>query len=98
MSNQTTTTVPNIEKLHVQEAAITLAADMTLAMIPVTVYGQYNINSNCYYPSHLTIRTDLEDQYSDGDEADLEEFCEKMGWDYFDTHDLIQGAVEKRDQ
>ena len=94
-------TTPVIEELKVQEASMNLAADMNLAGVPVTVTGQYNIHSNCFYPS--IIRPELrvvadEVTLADTRNYDLESFCRIMDWDYSDTRDLIQEAVEKRDQ
>lgn len=97
MNNQLTT--PNIEKLKAREMSVTLYADMTLAMVPVTITGQYNVHSNCYYPSMVQVNMTLEDDgIREGQMYSLEDFCEKMGWDQYQTHDEIQEAVEKRDQ
>lgn len=97
MTNQLTT--PNIEQVKAREMSVTVYADMTLAMIPVTVSGQYNVHSNCFYPSQVTVRMSLpEEGIRMGDELSLEDLCEKLGWDQFQTHDDIQEAVEKRDQ
>lgn len=97
MNNQLTT--PNIEKVSAKEMSVTLYVDMTLAMIPVTVHGMYNIHSNCYYPSMVQVRMSLPDEsIEEGQMLSLEDLCKKLGWDEFQTHDDIQEAVEKRDQ
>lgn len=102
MNNQLTTTVPNIEKLRMHDASFTAYADMTLAMIPVTVSGQYNIHSNCFYPStvhlHMDMTEDYGGEYYKGSHIDFDSFCETLGWDQSDTYELVQEAVEKRDQ
>lgn len=95
------TTTPVIEQLKVQEASVRIAVDMHLASIPVTITGQYNIHSNCFYPSVVRPEfkiVDGERTLASADNHDLEDFCEKLGWDYNETHDQIQEAVEKRDQ
>ena len=99
----TTATTPNIEKVKAQEMSVTLRVEMTLASIPVAVSGQYNIHSNCYYPS--TVELTEMNLFSEDDKLvrkghayDLETFCKFFGWDYYLTHDEMQAAVEKRDQ
>ena len=94
MNNQLA--IPNIEKVQVQEMTVTLSAKMELACIPVLIIGRYKVSSNIYYPESVFMLTDLEG-YKQADTVDLEEFCEKMEWDYSDTHDLIQAEVENRD-
>lgn len=85
------TETPVIEKVKVEEVTIRLRAKMTLASVAVTVSGQYNIHSNCYYPS--TIQQDDTEEF-----VDLEDYCNIMRWDYYDTFNEIQEAVEKRDR
>lgn len=96
-----TTVTPAIEQVKVHQASLRIAVDMHLASIPVTVTGQYNIDSNCFYPS--TVRPEL--KIVDGDRIladtqnyDLKDFCIRLDWEYSETHDLIQEAVEKRDR
>lgn len=90
--------IPNIEALKVQTSTIILTAKMKLAEIPVTIRGQYNIDSNCYYPSQVTIRTTLLEMFSYGDEVELEDLCDALEWDYYDTYSSIQRAIEERDK
>lgn len=92
--NQTTT--PVIENVNVREQSVQLSAEMMLASVLVRVSGTYNVHNNTYYPSGVTELG--ADRYEIGESYDLESYCEKMGWDYFDTQEAIQEAVEKRDQ
>lgn len=95
------TITPAIEQVKVHESSVTIAVDMHLASIPVTVSGQYNINSNCFYPSIVrpAMRIVAADAtLANAQNYDLEDFCTKLEWDFSETHDLIQEAVEKRDQ
>lgn len=93
---------PAIEKVKVQQATIKLFVDMDLASIPVTVVGQYNIDSNCFYPSIVMPTISITDGENvlvpTGSFTDLEDVCTALGWDYHETHDLIQKAVEDRDR
>lgn len=91
-------TVPNVEQVKAREVSITLYVDMTLASIPVVVSGQYNVHSNCFYPSAVRVDTDMltEDGIELGSEYDLQEFCKKCEWEYYDTFDLIRKEVEQR--
>lgn len=99
MNTNQTTTVPNVEKVRMHDASFVAYADMTLAMIPVTVSGQYNVHSNCFYPSTVTLRMDLPDEeILRGDSFSLEATCEMFGWDYDETYEILQNTVEKRDQ
>lgn len=96
MSNDTKAS-PVIEHVDVQQATIQLSVNMKLAGMPVSVSGQYNIHSNCYYPS--TVRKYIEESDSyESISTDLDSYCEEMDWDYYDTYDAIQEAVERRDQ
>lgn len=95
MSNNLT---PTVEKVNVREASIKLSAEMLLASVPVRVSGTYNIHNNTFYPYTVVEIDENGYEIGDHDSDDLEHFCEVMGWDYFDTHDAIQEAVEKRDQ
>lgn len=96
-----TTTTPVIENLVVKEQSVTLYIEMNLAGIPVTVTGQYNIHSNCFYPRLIMPVIDVKKGIlvllPTGESHDLEEACEALGWDYSETHDAIQEAVENRD-
>lgn len=97
----TNLTAPAIEKIKVKEQSVKIYVEMNLASIPVTIGGQYNIHSNCFYPSTIQPLMDLVDGSKvllNTDNHDLEEACEVLGWDYHQTHDEIQEAVEKRDQ
>lgn len=96
MNNQTAT--PAIEQVEVRPATINLSANLKIASIPVIVSGRYNIHTNCYYPDSVYLEEDLPTLYQEGEQPDLESFCEKLGYDYSEVHDLIQEAVEKRDQ
>lgn len=94
-------TTPAIEQLKVKEASLTIYVEMNLASIPVTIGGQYNIHSNCFYPSTLQPLFDIVDGSKvllNTDNHALEDACNVLGWDHQETHDLIQEAVEKRDQ
>ena len=96
-----TTIVPAIEQIKVHQATIQLYVDMKLASVPVTVIGQYNIDTNVYYPSVVCYHVNEDGELTDQGTFvtnDLEAFCESNEWDYTETHDLIQEAVEKRDQ
>lgn len=94
----TNSVTPAIENVKAETAVIRLSVNMTLASIPVIITGQYNIDSNCYYPSTVIVETDLLDEYDKDERVDLEDFSEAMGWNHFDTYDLIQAAVENRDR
>lgn len=99
--NTTETITPAIEKVKVHEATINLYVDMTLASAPVVVEGQYNIDTNCFYPSVVNFNANEDGELCDSGTrvtADFESFCELNGWDYSETHSLIQEAVEKRDK
>ena len=92
---------PAIEKLKVKQATLRIYVEMDLASIPVTIGGQYNIHSNTFYPNTLQPLMDIVDGNKvllNTDNHDLEDACEVLGWDHSETHDLIQEAVEKRDQ
>ena len=98
---KTAATTPAIENLKVKEASLTIYVEMDLASIPVTIGGQYNIHSNCFYPSTLQPLMKIVDGGKvllSTDNHDLETACDVLGWDYSETHDQIQAAVEKRDQ
>jgi hypothetical protein len=84
-----TATTPVIENLKVVEQTTEIWVRMTLAGVHVSIKGTYNIDTNCFYPG--TVMTQ-----PDNDFVGLEEFCETMGWDYFDTMSEIQNAVENR--
>lgn len=93
-------TAPAIDRVTVERCSISLAADMELASIPVTVYGQYNVNSNVYHPSQVKLRIDLDpknDQVN-GSIYDIETFCQMMEWDSYETYNAVQLAVEDRDR
>lgn len=97
--NQSTT--PAIENLKVKEAQLTIYVEMNLASIPVTIGGMYNIHSNCFYPSTLQSLMEIVDGSKvllNTDNHALKDACEVLGWDYQETHNQIQEAVEKRDQ
>lgn len=88
MNNPITT--PVIESVKLQEASLTIRAHVTLANLKTEISGQYNIHSNCFYPSVV----DCEELsvYQE----DLESFCERMDWEYTETYELVQEAVENR--
>jgi hypothetical protein len=94
--------IPNVEKVNVKPMSVRLSVDMTLADILVTVSGQYNIDSNCYYPATVRFYSDIDlpnDEFLLSDTAySLENFCDFMGWDFWDTEAAIQTAVEERDR
>lgn len=89
MNNQLTT--PIVENVKPHEQSVTLYVDLTLAGVKVTVTGMYNIHSNCFYPSTVL----PQEGYSQS--VSLEDYCQTMEWDYYQTHDEIQAAVEQRD-
>lgn len=94
-------TTPVIENLKVKEASIKIYAEMSLADMPVTIGGWYNIHSNVFYPSTLQPLMDIVSGTKvllNTDNHDLEEACKVLGWDYYETQYAIQEAVEKRDQ
>jgi hypothetical protein len=85
-------TVPNVERVKMNEASLTVSVKLNLASMPCTIRGQYNIHSNSFYPSIVDCDTlSVEDE-------DLEAFCERNDWDFYETHSLIQEAVENRDR
>lgn len=95
MTNQLTT--PVITDLKLREQTIDLSVDLKLAGVPVTVVGTYYLDSNVYYPYWVETSMPMPDK--DGElenKFDLEDFCETMGWEYYDTYDEIQAAVEER--
>ena len=95
----TTTTTPNIEQVKAKEMSVQLNCNMTLAMIPVTVSGQYNVHSNCFYPSMVQVNMALPDEdIQEGQMLTMEDLCTTFEWDPYQTYDDIQEAVEKRDQ
>lgn len=94
MNKNITLTSPVAEKVRVHEASLNISADMKLASMDVTVSGQYNIHSNCFYPSQVT----YEAASGEDRTVDLETFCQMMDWEESATYEEIQEAVEKRDQ
>lgn len=93
------TTTPVVENIKVKQATLKIYVEMDLASIPVTIGGQYNIHSNCFYPSTLQPLMDIvhgNQVLLNTDNHDLEDACKVLGWDYYETHDLIQELVEKR--
>lgn len=96
MNKQLTT--PVIEKLRMLEAGnVQLCANMTLAGVPVTIAGWYDVALNAYNPNEVILAMPMYDE--DGDlvnNFDLETFCEMMGWDEYETRSVIQEAVENR--
>lgn len=92
-----TLTTPVIEGLAMHEYTIKASIEMRLAGLPITICGTYNVHSNCFYPDGVIASMYLPNQ--DGEfvnDFDLEEFCEHMGWNYSNTYDEIQKAVETR--
>lgn len=89
---------PVVEKLAVREASLNITVDMTLAGLPVSVSGTYNVHSNVFYPGTITFKNIIENlELDDSSPVSLEGACNRMGWHYYDTHNAIQEAVEKRD-
>jgi hypothetical protein len=91
----TTTTTPAVENIKIREQGVDLRAEMKLAGVKVAVTGTYFINSNAYYPSTVTELDETGYPLAAVD-AGLEEYCETMGWNYYDTMTVIQEAVEER--
>ena len=91
------TLTPVIEKLDVEQVSVELSVAMQLAGVQVLIGGTYNVHSNCYYPSTLREYVNEKEGYQ-LITVDLDTYCENMGWDFFDTLDIIQEAVENRDR
>lgn len=73
---------------------------LELAGIPVLVTGRYEPGFNIYYPERIEVETDalIADGLRPGRAYELEDFCDRLGYDYQDTYDELQRAVEGRDR
>lgn len=87
---------PTIEKVTVERSTITLKVDMQLASIPVTVHGSYNVQTNAYDPTSVTIRTHGLSEWSKDTNEELQFFCNALGWDYENTKAEIKETVRSR--
>lgn len=80
--NQTTLT-PVVENIEMNERYIEVYFRCTLAGVPVYVTGNYCVNLNAF-------------NVRDINEQTVEELCEEMGWNSYETEQAIQKAFENR--
>jgi hypothetical protein len=92
------TTTPVVEKLKVVDAGyVRLEAEMKLAGVPVTIGGYYSVALNAYNPQQVIVAMPMPDKEGDlVNDFLLDEFCDMMGWDDYETTLAIQEAVENR--
>lgn len=87
---------PVIDKLTIERSTVILAVDMELAAVPVTAHGHYDVQTNAYHATSVTIKTDALNEWSKGTNEELQFFCNALNWDFVATKEAIREAVANR--
>lgn len=87
---------PVVDRMTVERVGVKLSVDMQLASVPVTIHGEYNVQTNTYAPADVTVKTNLLDKFYFGQYENLETFSTAMGWSFAGTKAAIQEAVRNR--